>query len=168
MSRSVHQLFAEVVVSPVAAPRVAIHGDLQLLVEIILDAALDRIETCLPHAIVYHDRLHLMSGQYRNPKTLMAFEDGILAMASMSLASLFTKITGEGMAIDDALPAAGDFREKVKRLVESAWLDAGRNIAAKSKTSDGMEALYGSLWPNVREHAGQFVQSFLSCQKQSA
>jgi hypothetical protein len=100
---------------------------LTFVVQTILIGALDRIESMLPtnvgekEADVRLDDLLL---------ELNALTDCALSTAGMSLGVLYAQLTNDGLGVDDALTAAGEFREVCTRLCRESWADAGEAVYA--------------------------------------
>lgn len=130
------------------------------VVEAILIGALDRVGASLPDSVSFAERGRLSHG---TPRSLTGYEQGGLEAAGMSLGVLYAQLTGDGLGIGDALHTAGKFDAALGRLVEGAWEDDGAPLMARQESAKGqsytIDWLYGSLWPNTRRHAEQFVDA---------
>lgn len=144
-----------------------LRADVVWHVEIIILALLDRIESGLPDAIIWQDRLDQSRMTTFQPSDLTDYENGALDMAGMSLLLLYTQMTDDGMTLNDALSFAGKLDEAVKNFMGKVWEEEG--VAFKKKYGEliqkegGFHApteLYADFgYPDPAKHAEEFVKN---------
>lgn len=134
------------------------------VVQVMLEAALDRIQNGLPDSISWKERMELVEGG--DPMSLCGWERGALETGGMGLAVLYAQLTNDGLGIGDALSSAGDFEGACQKLVNGSWKNQGaeiRKIFAKNRDAEvkkSIPQLYGDLWPDTLKHAEAFVALF--------
>lgn len=133
---------------------------LVFVVEAILAAVLDRIESGMPTSgVTWEERLRHVGGNIDATCECQAYERGALECAGMALGVLYAQLNDDGLGIIDALNAANNFDGAVDGWVHDAWVDGGDAVARRYRrpsTSSRIENCY-SNYPNCRWHAEGFV-----------
>jgi hypothetical protein len=134
--------------------------------ESILGGAMDMLQSGLPDSICWDERVGspiLTTG----PRSLTAYERGVLEGAGESLAVFYARATDDGMSCYDALAAAAKFDSAVEELFSKAWSEEGYNkvrdkLRRFQRDNKGWSsrALYPN-WPNLRKHAEAFADVLL-------
>jgi hypothetical protein len=133
--------------------------------ELILVAALDRIESCMPTAgITWEERLKGVNGYHSDAAKITAYEAGALETAGMALAVFYAQLTDDGLGIGDALGVAGNFYEACHNWVETVWENEGKTVHNKIKQLQKDNPLSGwniseayTNYPDCRKHAETFA-----------
>jgi len=130
--------------------------------EAVLCSALDRIESGMPTSgIDWKERLHYENCIDQNAKTLTSWDRGALETAGMALAVFYAQLTGDGLAICDALACADSFDDAVEQWVETTWADEGE--AVRKRIDDLCSSQHWPIsnayvnYPDCRRHAEAFV-----------
>lgn len=135
--------------------------------EVIILALIDRIETGLPDAIVWQDRLDQSRMTTLQPSDLTDYENGALDMAGSALCLLYTQMTDDGITLNDALEFADKLDEAIKNFMGKAWENGGaafkQKYAELIKKDGGFHApteLYADFgYPDPAKHAEAFVKN---------
>lgn len=130
------------------------------VVESILTAAFDRIESGLPTCITWEDRVDYVDGDEKRAMTLTSQDHTVLDTAGMALAILYAQTTGDGLGTYDALSAAKNFHLACQQCVEECWKDKGVNVEKRQKEMVGRT--YSEIipfHPDIRQHAVAFVDN---------
>lgn len=126
-------------------------------VEVILTAALDRIESCLPDCIDWNSWQAVKEGDWIS---------ACLDTAGMTLAIFYAQQTDDGLSAGDALMCANDFDEACYAFLKNAWKRKGSSFQKQTKARingdnpDGISCAelyqpYG--YPDCAKHAESFV-----------
>lgn len=131
-----------------------------------LDAAVNQIDTSLPDSIGWDDRQAQLNKVDDNPLELTSYERGCVVTAGEFLASLGQRVTGNSLAVVDALNLAGRFDAACARYVARVWENEGRNYSRKGRKAF---ATMGELWkaferPDLTSHAEAFADMVLGKQ----
>jgi len=136
---------------------------LLFVVEVILESALDRIESGMPtNGIKWEDRECLLNKIDCNPADFGPYDRGVMEAAGMALSVLFAQLTDDAMGIWDALHTADKFDEAVRNWVIETWKDKGEVVFARIKERDGRSwniAEVYSNYPDTSHHAKVFVDT---------
>jgi hypothetical protein len=135
------------------------------VVEVILQAALDRIESGAPTCIAWEDRLGMLNEYDKEPKELTAFERGAIESAGMSLGIFAAQLTDEGLGVYDALAAAGKFDKKCEKFIKACWEKKGRIVKERIKTYKERPYQISKVlpeYPDCRKAAETFVETIFA------
>lgn len=135
------------------------------IVEFMLCAALDTIDTGLPTDLGLPERLVLTRPS--SATDLTAYETGAIETAGMAVSILYAQLTGDGMEASDALHGCLDFEGQIRCLMARAWADPAYILEWQTKLGAGgrgftREELYEGYWPDCAASARHFVDRYLS------
>lgn len=131
--------------------------------EAIMAGVMDQIDGGLPPCIKWQDRISFATSESREATDLLAYEAGVLEGAGMSLSIIYTQLTNEGLAAQDALAEAGHFDDAVRNFVADCWKNQGKDVMKRVKEAPTLCHItaYYPTFPDARKHAEIFVKSMM-------